>query len=461
MNGTHAGFLVISAASLLFGGEAAAQPLDAAPQARSPDAADDLTPLLAHPQRCGDTGSAYEAAPLRLGAILRTVICNYAGVRRGMGLSTQAQAAVNLARAQVWPSLSVSAGADANRGSPTGWGAALSLQWVLFDFGRRNADVVQASQAFSAVLDEQQVEVLNAVGNAALLYAAAQAGFGRLDAASINLRTAEDSARVSEARHGAGASTLNEMLQAKTALAQARLEQSRALSQWLSARGALAVAMRLPVNAPLEFAPTEFADDPALESPVEIDALVDEARANHPRVNAARARLAQAQARASSVQAERWGRVSLTASTGRSRPSYGAEVETTGSAQITWSVPLFDGGSLNARKSDAQGQIQTGQVTLEDATSQVELQVWQQAQALIGEREVRRDSKAVLESAETSLRVATERFRLGVGNFSDVLIAQNSAASARFQSVESLANLRREQLRLAAAVGRFGALLRF
>ena len=293
MKGTRARFQAVSAASLLLCSAAAAQPLDPpAPHAQSPGAADELlTPLLAQPQRCGDIGSVNEPGPLRLQAVLRSVICNYPGVRRGMGLATQAQASLDQAQAQRWPSLGVSAGADVNRGSSTGWGAALNVQWVLFDFGRRSADSVQASQALSAVLDEQRVEVLNAVGNAALLYAAAQAAFGRLDAASINLRIAGDSARVSEARHGAGVSTLNEMLQAKTALAQARLEQSRAMGQWLSARGALAVAMRLPVSAPLEFTPNEFADDAAVESPVAIDALVDEARTGHPRVSAARARL--------------------------------------------------------------------------------------------------------------------------------------------------------------------------
>ena len=452
--------LAISAASLILCGACGAQTRDAAGPSLPPNTSDDLTLLLAQPQRCGDEKSPSELRSLRLAAVLHTVICNHPGVRRGMGLTAQARASLDLAKSQNWPSTSVSAGADANRGSPTGWGAALNLQWVLFDFGRRSAGAVQASQALAAVLDEQRTEVLNAVGSAALLYAAAQAASGRLEAATINLRTADDSARVSDARHGAGASTLNDMLQAKTALAQARLEQSRATSQWLSARGALAVAMRLPASTTLEFAPGESADGPAAELPIAIDALVDEARSSHPRITAARARVAQAQARADSVRAERWGRIALSASSGRSRPAYGAEVETTSSAQITWAVPLFDGGSLNARKDEAQGQIQTDQVALDDALSQVELQVWQQAQALISERAARRDSQTVLESAETSLRVAAERFRLGVGNFSDVLTAQNSAANARFQAVESKANLRREQLRLAAAVGRFGSLLR-
>jgi outer membrane protein len=452
--------LLIGALQLLCG-STLAQTNGPAPQARLPSAADDLTLLVAQPQRCGDAASVYEAGPLRLAAVLRAVICNDPGVRRGLGLSTQAQASADLVQAQSLPSLNLSAGADAERGSAAAWGAALNLQWVLFDFGRRNADSVQANQALSAVLDEQRGEVLNAVGNAALLYTAAQAALGRLDASSVNLRTAMESARVSEARRGAGASTLNETLQAKTAQAQAQLERARAKGQWLSARGALAVAMRLPADAPLQFALKDFTDEAMLESTVDINALVEEARAKHPRVQAARARLALAMARADSVGAERWGRVALTANSGRSRPAYGSQAQTTGSAQLSWSIPIFDGGLLKARKSDAQGQVQTSQVAMDDASSQIELQVWQRAQALISERDMHRDSKLVLENADTALRVASERFRLGVGNFSDVLIAQNSAATARFQLVESQANVLREQLRLAAAVGRFGLLLRF
>ena len=51
------------------------------------------------------------------------------------------------------------------------------------------------------------------------------------------------------------------------------------------------------------------------------------------------------------------------------------------------------------------------------------------------------------------------RFRQGAGGFRDVLAAQSNAANARFQWVESRANLARAQWRLAAAVGRFGTAL--
>lgn len=419
---------------------------------------DELSQVLAQPQRCSDLQAAPTTSALGLEGVLRAVVCNHVGVRSGEGLSTQANASVALAESAAWPTVSAGLGASANRGSSGGQESLLNLQWVLFDFGQRSAEAVRATQGLAAVLDEQRAEVLTAVGQAATLYAAAQAAFGRLDAVTVNRFTAEDSVRVAQTRQAIGASTLGDLLQAQTALAQAKLEEARAMNQWLAARGALAVAMRLPSNAKLILASGEVPDDSA---PLSIDALVDEARTHHPRVSAARSRVGQAQARAQAVKAERWGSVALTASSGTSRPSYGSNVEVTRSAQLSWSMPLWDGGALKARQSDAQGAIQTSQVSLDESISQVELQVWQQAQALLSERDVRRNSRAVLESAEAALKVANERFKLGVGQFSDLLLAQNVAANARLQMVESQSNLRREQWRLAAAVGRFGAFIKF
>jgi outer membrane protein TolC len=47
---------------------------------------------------------------------------------------------------------------------------------------------------------------------------------------------------------------------------------------------------------------------------------------------------------------------------------------------------------------------------------------------------------------------------MGVGSMTDVLNAQNIAANARFQWVESNANLLKARFKLAAAVGRLGPL---
>jgi outer membrane protein len=299
---------------------------------------------------------------------------------------------------------------------------------------------------------------LLALADAAQLFATAKTAFGRLDSAAINLRTAQDSVRMTEARQAAGASSLAEKVQAQTALAQARLEEVRAKSQWLSANGSLAIAMGLSANQTFEFDAAEADDDSFFERSLDIKALIEEARSRHPRITAARARLAETQARFKSIDAERWGNISLSAVAGRIRTSGYTDLRDTGSASVLWTLPLFDRGVTTARQRDIQGQILIRNAGVDDALNQIELQVWQQSQTLIADRDILREARAVRNSAELSLRVSSERYRSGVGLFSDVLSAQNVAANARFQWVEARANLLKSQLKLAASVGRFGPL---
>jgi outer membrane protein len=407
---------------------------------------------------CGTNNALLTTDVLRMADVVNQIICNRVGVREGFGLTEQARAALELAQGQRQPSLSLSAGLDAERGGSTSGTLALRLEWLLFDFGASNAAVQQSRFALAAVLDDQRAEVLLALADAAQLFAAAKTAFSRLDSAAINLRTAQDSARMTEARQEAGAGSLAEKVQAQTALAQTRLEHVRAHSQWLSASGALSIAMGLHASQALSFDTAEVDDDSFFDQILDVKSLIDEARARHPRVSAARTRLAEAQARAKSVDAERWGSINLNAVAGRIRTSGYTELRDTGSASVLWTLPLLDRGVTSARQRDVLGQIQVRNASMDDTLNQIELQVWQQSQALISDRDILREARAVRNSAELSLRVSSERYRSGVGFFSDVLAAQNVAGNARFQWVESRANLLKSQLRLAASVGRFGPL---
>ena len=417
-----------------------------------------LVRLLAEPQRCSEWAGLQTDGPVQIADALAAAICRSVGVRQGAGLALQAQSALDRARAQRQPALSLSAGLDSVRGSGTDSTASIRLDWVLFDFGGQQASMQSARAGLAAALDDQRAEVLAAVADTAVLYTATQAALGRKDVANANLRTAQDSARIAEARQKAGASTLVDKLQAQTALAQARLDLSRATSQWLSASGALAVAMGLSAGQSIDVARINAEAEALLDQSVDLPQLIDEARSRHPRVQAARARLEEAEARASGLRTGRWGNVALNASSGRSRASSDSAVRGSTTAGLTWNVPLFDRGVLDSQLRDAQGQILVRGIGVDDAMRQVELQVWQQGRALLSERDGLRENKAVIDSAEHVLRVATERFRLGVGNLSDVLTAQNVAASARFQWDEAHSNVLRARLRLAAAVGRLGPL---
>lgn len=417
-----------------------------------------LTRALSQAPNCDAANAKALSGFLRIAAVVNQVICNRLGVREGFGLTEQARAALELAENQRQPSLNLALGLEAERGGSTSSTAALRLEWLLFDFGASNASIQQSRLALAAVLDDQRAEVLLALADAAQFFAAAKTAFGRLDTADINLRTAQDSARMTEARQAAGAGSLAEKVQAQTALAQARLEQVRAKSQWLSASGSLAIAMGLSASHAFEFDAAEADDDSFFEKNLDVKALIEEARTRHPRITAARARLAESQARFKSIDAERWGSVNLSAAAGRIRTSGNTELRDTGSASVLWTLPLFDRGVTTARQREIQGQIQIRNASIDDALNQIELQVWQQSQELIADRDILREARAVRNSAELSLRVSSERYRSGVGLFSDVLNAQNVAANARFQWVEARANLLKSQLRLAASIGRFGPL---
>jgi outer membrane protein len=305
---------------------------------------------------------------------------------------------------------------------------------------------------------EQGAQALSALAQGAQLHAAATAAFSRFDAAAVNLRIAQDSARLAEARQAAGAATLGDKLQAQTALAQSKLEHNRAMTQWLTARAALSVAMGLPAATPLSLAASESLDLLERDTPLDLPDLAAQASQDHPRVLAARARVLEARHRLDAVKAERWGTVSFNARAARARTFADGSPSRENSAAVEWSIPLLDRGVQRSQEMDAGGQIMVREVALDDARRQVALQVWQEGQALQGERQNSRASRQVLESAEASLRAASERYRLGAGSFADLLNAQSAAASARLQKVESQASLLQAHLRLAAAVGRVGTL---
>ncbi len=453
----------LSTALAAVGAQAQTPLRGADPWSVAPDSSADTTRWLLDPARCRDGIVEDPNQPLALAAALRAVVCHNTRLRQSAGGVTQARAQLDRAQSAWQPSVTLRGGVDGARGEKAQSSAAADLQWVLYDFGATSAALRESRLTLQATLDEQGSEVLSAVAQAAQLYAAAQAAYWRIEAANINVRTALESQRMARARLGAGAASQLEKLQAETALAQTRLDYARALNAWMSARGELALALGWPASRPLVLAQVDGPADGAYEAPLDLDALLQEARANHPRVAASRARQAEAQARAAGFESQRWGNVSLGARAGRSRSVGGVSGGSAGSgtdvsASLEWSLPLLDRGVLRSQIRDAQGLAQTRAAELEVAERQTALQVWQEAQALLGERSALRASRSLLDSAESTLRVSTERFRLGVGNFTDLLQAQTATAGARLQWAESRANLTRAHWRVASAAGRFGAL---
>lgn len=439
----------------------APKPGDAAPAPwRVAAAVQPATPLaaLTDPQQCPAQPTApTRSTPLTLEQALYASVCRHARQRQTQGLSLQAQAAVERARALLRPQIGLSAGGSQSRGGLAQTETAVGLDWVLYDFGSASANQAAAREAWLAVLREREADLMLGVAQASGAYVDALAAFGRMQAAAQNLNSAQDNLRVAQARHEAGAATVTDKLQAETAAGQARVDFGRASTQWRLARGILATAMALPVTTELMLAGIDQAEALFQDRALDLDALIDEARARHPSVVAARARQAQADAETRAVRAERWGSVNLSARASNDRNSSGSYTGNSG-ASLQWQIPLTDGGVQRSREMVARGQTLVRDAEMQDALLAVSLQVWQAGQTLDGERRTVQASRLVLDTATDALRAASERFRLGVGNFSDVNTAFNAMAASRLQWVESRANVLRAHLNLAAATGRFGGL---
>jgi outer membrane protein len=419
-----------------------------------------VSPLaaLAEPLKCPvQARIPSPTAALSLEDALFAAVCRSGRQRQTQGLSLQAQANVDRARALLRPQLSLSAGGGQTRGSPAQADVAVRLDWVLIDFGNASATQRAAREAWLAVLRDRDADLLLAVAQASDAYVAALAAYGRMEAAAQNLQAAQDNQRVAQARAGAGAATVTDRLQAETAAGQARVELGRARTQWRLARGELAAAMDLPVTTEMMLASIDLAEGLFQTRDLDIDALIAEARERHPSVLAARARRGQSLAESAAVRAERWGAVSLSARAGNDRIGNGSGSTNT-SASLQWQLPLTDGGTQRARELDARGQGLVSDPRRDYPLLCSPLQVWQAGQTLDGERRSVQASHLVLDTAVQAMRAATERFRMGVGSFSDVNAAYSAVASSRLQWVDSRANVLRAQLQLAAATGRFGGL---
>jgi outer membrane protein TolC len=365
-------------------------------------------------------------------------------------LAARAAAAdVGSQASQWWPDLALTADAERTRSTAVGgqfnfeqtsYSPALDLSWLLFDFGGRAADVAEARYflvAANFAHNDALQDVLLEVSSAYYAYVSARA---LREARAADVAGAEANLDAAERRHEAGLATVADVLQAKTALSSSRLDLHQIEGQMLVIRGALATAMGLPAELPVEAAPLD--ESVPVEAAAEgIDRAVSRALATRPDLLAARARTAAAEQRIAQERAERLPTIDLRAST--NRIYYDAAELDPGdnySARVLLRVPLFAGFEHRqdverARQEAAQASAQAD--TLADL---VRLQVWT-AYYDVRTAALRFDTAGdLLAAADESAKVAAGRYEAGVGSILDLLAAQSALADARAQRILSRAD---------------------
>ena len=116
-------------------------------------------------------------------------------------------------------------------------------------------------------------------------------------------------------------------------------------------------------------------------------------------------------------------------------------------------IPIFDGGLTRAQTEEAQA----GLVSAEAQLSRLERQVVQEVtNAYIQSQTASQRLHNVeyeVAGAEESVRVASGRYRLGLGRFIEVLDAERALATAMTNQVNARTQLRQAHASLKLAVG--------
>lgn len=411
-----------------------------------------LKPALRLGGSVGDPcADAMPRGTLSLPDAVNLALCNNPQTREVWASSRVQAAQLGVSQGSYLPGISVSA--SGNRNLPGGSNQrsiGLTLSYLLYDFGTRAASIENARQLLEAANASQNSTVQAVFLATVQAYYQTQATLAALDAAREAERAAKKSYSAAEARYQAGSATPADKLQAQTAYSQATLSRIAAEGNVKKTRGGLANIVGLDASHNIALADAGTTDIPA-DFEGDVDALIEDAKRRRPDLIAAEAQVKAAEASVNAARASGKPSISLSASTNQSN---NAGISSHGSSLgVSVSVPLFAGYAPTYRVRAAEAQVEARQAQLERARLQVALEVWNAYQNLVTSTQSLRASADLLHSAEQSERVATGRYRAGVGNMLDVLNAQSALAGARQQRIQSILDWNIGRATLAQSMG--------
>jgi outer membrane protein len=313
---------------------------------------------------------------------------------------------------------------------------ALELNWLIFDFGGREAALDEAREAFIAADWSHNTTIQNIIFEVERAYYYYVTAKVLLEAEQATYKEAETNLEASKDRHHAGVATIADVLQAKTALAQAKLALDSLEGQIQTTRGALATAMGLPANIPYDIVIPKK-EIPLKETLEKVEAYLAQAEKKRPDLAAARAQARKASANVLKVKARAYPSINGTANWGSTYYGTTALYKDNYSGGLLFSVPLFTGFSQHYNVQQARADEQTAQARLKRLEQQVVLEVWTSYYNLKTAEQRVRTSEDLLKSATESYQVALGRYKAGVGSILDLLSAQSALEGARAQRVQA------------------------
>ena len=330
----------------------------------------------------------------------------------------------------------------------------MDLNYTVFDFGARSGRIDEAKAKLLAAnfaFNDTHRQVIYQVQQS---YYRLLNSMGQEDAARASLSNAQSVQQAAEERLAHGLATLPDVLEARSATAQAEYDLQAIIGAEQTARGDLATALGVNATAvirvqPLDQIPTAEAIDDA------VDQTIHRAFGQRPDLIQRVAEIRTAEAGVKQAKAAYYPALSLTATLavpslfGLQSPYSWARTTDLGgelSFNLQWTV--FDGGARKSRMAEARASVRAAEAEANVKRNQIADEVWTAYSNLITAFRQRQSALALLQASTQSYNAALESYSNGVRNLLDVTAAQRTLAqarsadvSARTQVLTSLADL--------------------
>ncbi|MGH8079547.1 MAG: efflux transporter outer membrane subunit [Lysobacter sp.] len=366
----------------------------------------------------------------------------------------QARALVREQRASLFPTVSLDGSATRARsagsaGSSVGqnYRYDIGASWEPDVWGRIRRNVEGARASADASEADLASARLAAQGELAANYFQLRESDIETGLLQATVQAYQRSLKIASDRYAVSIAPKSDVLQAQTQLANAQASLANLSQQRAQLEHAIAV---LVGRTPADFA---LAPDPAWRArvPEPPSALASELLQRRPDIAAAERRVVAANAQVGAAQAAFFPSFTLSASRGGAASQVGRLFDAPSSL---WSLglalaqTLFDGGARRASRDAARAGYdqsvaqyrQTALTAFQDVENQlVATRVLNEREGLFAQAST---------AADEAERIALNRYRAGVAAYTDVVIAQASALSAR----QSLAQATRDRQTTAVAL---------
>jgi outer membrane protein len=361
-------------------------------------------------------------------------------------------AALGLARSELYPTLAAIALSRTNRAeiffvtsffrqTTQYFQVSLALNYTVFDFGARSGRIDAAKAEVLAAnfgFNDTHRKVIYQVEQA---YYRLLNSMGQEEAARASLSNAQAVQEAAEDRLQHGLATLPDVLEARSATAQAEYDLQSVLGAEEIARGDLATAVGTSATALIHVQPLEQVPTPESVGDT-VDEAINRALEQRPDLLQQVAEIRSANARVKEARAAYYPALTLNV-TPNVQSLYGLQqqfpwahtADLAGGVSFNLRWTIFDGGARKNKLAESLADVHAAEAQVNVSHDQIADQVWTAYSNLNTAFRQRRAAIALFEAARQSYAAALESYNYGLRNLLDVTAAQRTLAQARSADV--------------------------